>query len=359
MKDLIEKILRTYYKIPLNIFKKANKKYRDFLMRNCCLAMSDDEYNIGYYLRPVSINSFPINTLFSSNDFAIILQGPIDQHNDFTLNTIKYYKKICPGSTIVLSTWEDEDDKAIELISKNGVDVILNKKPSMPGNLNVNMQLTTSLGGVVAVKKRNINIAIKTRTDQRIMKNGAFQEAVNLVNTIPLFKEDNINLSHRLCLASINYGNLFTPYFMSDFFYCGYTDDLLTLFSVDLDTRAPFFMSEEATKHDYAVKQFPPEIFILSKFLEKIGHKCDYTIKDFWDVCKNLLICTDYKSLQINWDKYVEANSMSYFWGDYAFNDTSDSLRTYNMDFITWVNLVSGSLIYRKEYEDLAYKPFK
>src|SRR3990167_11502815 len=40
---------------------------------------------------------------------AIIIQGPIRREDNFTLETVKLYRKHSPAATVILSTWEDED----------------------------------------------------------------------------------------------------------------------------------------------------------------------------------------------------------------------------------------------------------
>jgi len=62
--------------------------------------------------------------------FAIVPQGPILHAFDFTLETIKLYRKYYTNVAIILSTWqwEDRDTRVIEEARKEGARVILNEK---------------------------------------------------------------------------------------------------------------------------------------------------------------------------------------------------------------------------------------
>lgn len=47
------------------------------------------------------------------------------------------------------------------------------------------------------------------------------------------------------------------------------------------------------------------------------------------------------------------------FYGDYFSDDDEKKLKTVNFDFINWLNLYSGTLKYKEEYEKLADIVFK
>ena len=47
------------------------------------------------------------------------------------------------------------------------------------------------------------------------------------------------------------------------------------------------------------------------------------------------------------------------YFGDYFIDDFEDCLKTMNFDFTNWVNLYSGSLIYKPEYETMMDKVFR
>ena len=69
------------------------------------------------------------------SEYAVVLQGPINRRNNFTLETLLLYKKYFRNALIILSTWEGEDKYCIEQARKAGVEVILNKEPEFAGNI--------------------------------------------------------------------------------------------------------------------------------------------------------------------------------------------------------------------------------
>jgi len=63
--------------------------------------------------------------LVHSPRIAIVLQGPLKKEDDFTLETIKLYKKSFNEAIIILSTWDDENKSYIEKIRNEGIEVLL------------------------------------------------------------------------------------------------------------------------------------------------------------------------------------------------------------------------------------------
>ena len=95
------------------------------------------------------------------NEFAIILQGPIDNEENFTLETIRIYKKIFPNARIILSTWENENINQIRLIQKENIDLIQNKIPRNSGTGNINLQLKSTSAGIELAKSEGIKYTLK------------------------------------------------------------------------------------------------------------------------------------------------------------------------------------------------------
>ena len=75
--------------------------------------------------------------------FAIIIQGPVADDDDFTLSTIELYRFHFPNAIIILSTWP-VSPIFLKAAQKFNVHVIQNKPPDNPGISNLNFQITTS-----------------------------------------------------------------------------------------------------------------------------------------------------------------------------------------------------------------------
>ena len=89
---------------------------------------------------------------------GIVIQGPINYYKEI----VECYENI---HNTVVSTWEDEPEESIKYIESFGIPVILNKKPSFPGYLNINMQTTSAMGGIKYLEEKGITEILKTRGD--------------------------------------------------------------------------------------------------------------------------------------------------------------------------------------------------
>ena len=121
------------------LFRLArNTKYIDYLLINC---LKEYENNSDFYAsfikRPKYANKFVSieEPCYENCNTAIIMQGPLVKENDYTVETVKLYDKIYPGSKIIVSTWENEDLSIInELLALSNCTVLLNKYPIDCGN---------------------------------------------------------------------------------------------------------------------------------------------------------------------------------------------------------------------------------
>src|SRR6056297_1934826 len=73
---------------------------------------------------------------------AIVMQGPIWPHDDFTFQTLEIYRRHMPGCRLILSTWADLPEDQRARFERSGIDIVLSEKPQVAGPYNVNMQIT-------------------------------------------------------------------------------------------------------------------------------------------------------------------------------------------------------------------------
>lgn len=120
---------------------------------------------------------------------GILLQGPI---SDWTVDIINKYKKKFPDTTILLSTWKDQN------IDQITCDVIQIDAPEFPkpNSLSINHQIIGSLAGL---EKISCDIVMKCRTDQ----------FVNNKNIFKLYEQNcpknKIMIPNYTTVSSINY----------------------------------------------------------------------------------------------------------------------------------------------------------
>lgn len=347
-------IIKQNTRLIFGALSKIKVNPKQFYMESICQTLEDSKFSVSFRLKEKVKNTNCQFKYFSDwgkseEKIAIVLQGPIRKEDNYTLRTVEYYKELYPNLIIVVSTWENEDPLILERIRACGCEVVTSSMPAYRGNLNINYQLVNSLVGIKKAKELGAVYVAKTRTDQCIEKPHIFEYMVNLLKQFPTANPKCQN--QRLITLSMNYGNMFYPYFMSDFLYFGTVNDVLKVFSIPLDKREKFTMPPKSSRRDYSEKMYAPEVYIMKHYLMSIGYRGDDTLEDYWRAVKESLICVDIKTLDLNWPKYKGKYSLHSFYGDYFWDDTPDKMRTVNFDFVNWFNLYSGSLVYRPEYE--------
>lgn len=89
---------------------------------------------------------------------GIVIQGPTNHYK----RIIEHYKHI---PNIVWSTWDDEPIDNLKYIESN-IPLITNKKPSVPGYLNINLQVLSTFSGIeYLIKEKEVTEVFKIRGD--------------------------------------------------------------------------------------------------------------------------------------------------------------------------------------------------
>ena len=155
---------------------------------------------------------------------ALVLQGPLVLDNNFTLETIRLYKKHFTQSMIIVSTWEGENADYLTKIKAEGVELILNAKPAIAGIGNLNLQIVSSYNGIMRAKERGAAYVYKTRCDQRMYGVNINEFLHNLITQFPLKKP---GLQKQRIIASSFSTLKYVPYLITDMFLFGHIDDML------------------------------------------------------------------------------------------------------------------------------------
>lgn len=341
------------------IVKYANRGHQERILDMMCDKLENNNTFFSFRLRPKDSCDIPIiNNVCTNRKFAIVLQGPIYKKDDMTVKSIKYYKAVYPDAFVILSTWEDESDVLVEACKSAGAIIVRSKKPTIQGTLNVNYQIINSYAGIKKASELGAEFVAKTRTDQRICKPHVFEAMIDLIKNFPIKKECDID--SRIVMIPTHVGNMFTPYFMSDFFYFGSSKDMLKLFSVEIDSRSMINNEDVVSRRDYSKEEIPPEIYILKKFLKKYTSMCvNDSIKCYWEAIKDYFICMDRSLIDLYIVKYDYSHMDHVSNGTYFKNDDSERNLTNKFGFVEWLNLYYGDAKYEDEYEkkaDIALK---
>lgn len=262
--------------------------------------------------------------------FAIVMQGPLLIDSDFTLETIKIYKKHFIDTKIIVSTWEDEDPEYLKRIAKEQVEIVLCKKPTIPGIGNINMQLVSTFSGIKRAKEIGAQYVYKTRNDQRMYNVNINEYVYNLINFFP--PQGGFAQKKRI-IASSSLTLKYVPYLITDIWLFGDIDDMLNYWSMDLEERS--VLEKAAITVKELVDARINESLICSKFLNKIGRNLEWSIKDWWQVLADHFIIIDKQSLDVFFYKYD-------FYSEYKPYTYEGIKNNYMVSFADWFNIYSN-----------------
>ena len=228
-------------------------------------------------------------------DFAIVMQGPLLTRYDFTLETLRLYKRYFPKATLVVTTWEGEDPHTLEGLRREGIEVILNKKPKDPGPNNINLQIMSAQAGLYRAQTLRKTFALKTRTDVRLYHHGSLAFLSDMLRRFPLDVLDYVQKGRLIS----THGSITKPYFFADMMVFGYTEDVLRYFS-------PPLLPHKTTSLPFGPSTIPfvPEQYFFISFLQRIGRRLLYTHEDSLHAQAAHVLVIDPASVDWFWCKY-------------------------------------------------------
>lgn len=259
---------------------------------------------------------------------AMVMQGPVMVKDDFTFETLKLYKKMYHGVDIILSTWKNEDPLTIKKIKDLGVTVIENEKPSFYGHHNINLQIESSKNGLLEARRRGAEFAIKVRTDQRMYN----PDNINLFLMLHYQYPPDQTTVQKGRLFSINIGVMkYRLYCVGDMMFFGHIDEILFYWSCPHDTRT-LTISPNLTTLEVS-KLLIAETYLTVKYLERRGHKVQWTVEDSWQAYGKYFCIMDHAFFDMLWNKHnshIEYKSRFYTMNhNYELISYADWLATY------------------------------
>jgi len=269
-----------------------------------------------YHLRPKLAKD---TTLKSNNDYrniGIVIQGPLVLEQNFTLETVKLYKKLFANSVIVVSTWDDEKKDYVNKILKEGAFVLLNKKPENSGALNSNYQIVSTLSGLRFLETKDVGFVLKTRSDQRIYNYQSIDLFQSLIKLYPV-----INSKQASRIVSVNLTTLkYRPYAIGDMCMFGSLSDIINYWDIELESRTISrnelvgLTIKELTELNVA------ETYYCTHYLNKIGIPTPISINNSWTTYRDFFIVIDYEMIDLYWYKYDRATEYRHkYYSEHSF----------------------------------------
>ncbi len=270
-----------------------------------------------------------------SEDVAIVIQGPIQEDGDFTVNTVDWYRTLFPQAPIIVSTWLGSSSRAISALRNRGCEVLLSRFPEFSGPYNVNLQILSTRAGLDHASSLGSPFALKTRSDQRFHNKASLTFLKSILETFPLHENHNHAQRKRIVTSSMG-SFLYRLYGLTDMFQFGAVEDLLTFWSVPLDLRSGDTMEPHQTKslRELALRR-KGEIFLMESFLKRTGFETEWTLAAYWRAVGERFAVVDSESLDLFWPKY---SNLEQRWADYS-NAPSHA----QVDMATWLSLYVGS----------------
>lgn len=329
-KDFMRSLALMYKVIQKPVLKLArlfgeNKGSRDFacnLMMPYSMAV-EEESNcyITYDLYPKMAEDYNDWLYYSGKDTkksCILMTGQPRLEENFTLETVRFYGKCYPGITVIVSTWEGEDDETISSLEKEkNCVLVLTPMPKESGDGSINYQRVAGLEGVKKAKELGFQYVLKTRSDTRVTMPGVIDELTDLIERYPL--EENAGegkQSERIILFN---AYLLLPFMESQMFYFGGVDDLIVLFS---DVSMAVKRHETYSANEFIAKEYTySDMFangnILSDFAKyffsEMGVNVQCKIDCWWKTLGERTICLPLSYLRPLWVKYDYNHEQSDF----------------------------------------------
>lgn len=262
-----------------------------------------------WHSRPIMAEAVPLEMSIrdTSDDFGIVMQGPIVSHHGFTLETLKLYRRMFPNSTIVLSTWENAKINESEL-AELGIELVKSPDPGIDKwGWNLERQYKSTQAGLDVLRMRSVKYALKTRTDQRFYNQSAVHYLKLLHTKFPPSLSD---LEGRILFPSQN-SFINRPLSASDFMQFGFTSDL-TFFWMPV-------------RSDSNTRVHTPEQTLVLNFLTNLGVPVDSNKLDkLWlDALAKVFCVFDASSIDWFWLKYSNREFMNRKYSDSGLNEFS------------------------------------
>jgi len=264
------------------------------------------------------------------SDTAILIQGPIVQDFSFTLETVKLYTRIFPGSPIIVSTWTNESKENRDAIERLGAYLVSSELPSQVGIGSHNLQMTSTHAGVLFSQALGAEFIQKTRTDQRIHNPLAITLMKGLLSYFPLSQQAASHQNSRIVVISFS-SFVFRLFGLSDMLHFGKTEDILKYWNGSLDDRGSIDLSKPNPSIVDLADRNIAETYYMTNFLRNTSWDIHLTLENYWDACRERFVIVDAASVDLYWPKHSFQEER---WKNYQYPITHQE-----MDFAFWIGL--------------------
>lgn len=291
---------------------------------------------------------------------GIVIQGPLKLEDNFTYETIKFYKEVYKNCEIILSTWDDENIEELQKIGKLGVEIIKNKRPIKSDINNLSYQVISTKAGIELAEKKQCSYILKTRTDFRIYDTGVDKFLISLLKTYP---SNNKYQNERIIGIGLNIRK-YDPSF-SDLFQFGSVEEIKKMWDIELNiskTSAKIYEGISKVEfnnyfeNDIFLEKYRkityPEGFIFRNYLEKLGIALGENLENYYKILKDNFIIIDMSMINLYWNKYSKDEYKETL--DYKRRITRERMKYKDWQTIYFFDVIEPNIeIYKKSMKEL------
>ncbi len=255
---------------------------------------------------------------------GIVIQGPIVEK--ITVKICKRYRALYPETSIVLSTWQNQNSNDLVTIRNMGIQVLENVIPGNAGLANINLQIKSTMSGIAYCKSLKCEYVLKNRSDVLLSSNSFLENFHTLLSTFS-------RTSNKIVIPSYN-SFLFRLYSPTDQIQFGKIDNL-----------EQFWNSPRVGKETQDFRF--AESYLVRGYLSRLNRETNNSIADSLLVLREHFIVSDNESLGLVFNKGTKVD-VSNRWGKKSFPQMDSQISFWN-----WLDLESNLETYVDYYEAL------
>jgi hypothetical protein len=293
--------------------EKVSKKFRLFGYK-IIFPRKSRYQEVKYFNLEVSSDISDRDKSRTFSEFAIIIQGPLNESSRYLPEIIERYFELYPGIMIVVSTWafpqQGKFRKNFEAIKgkfPKSFFLLTSEPIENSGISNVNSQIHTTRAGLAHCIRLNIRYVLKTRTDQ------SFNNPKFLLKLERAYEEGCKSSEPMPIVVSSKNSFLFRPYSISDMMQFSDIHTLLNFWKVEYDSRksleevSPF----PSTLSGWSQQRFA-EVYLVTAYLESQGEILDFSLKH-------------YHECLVKYFRVVDSDSIGHYWVKYSIRTNTDA----------------------------------
>jgi WavE lipopolysaccharide synthesis len=236
---------------------------------------------------------------------AIVVQGPVLPYT--TAYVVRAMSARHPDAAIVLSTWDDTPEEALDAVRPWTDDVVTSPRPAVAGIQNRNLQIVSTRAGIARAVERGAHTILKTRTDLAVLQPEIFAQARWWTDRLGNDAARRVGQRGRLVVPT-SYTRKYMLYHPSDLVMLGHGDDLARYWDAPLDPRAGSLLAAEWLDRplaDVNLAGNPTESYLGLAFCRALGRPVLGTVDDSWAFYRDSFAVVDHAWFDLLWLKHL------------------------------------------------------